>query len=469
MESLREEAKGRNIVKYDVVVIGSGVGGYPAALYLADKGFKVAVVEEHLVGGECTNYGCVPSKALYSIAESIKAIEKVGGNASYKWSDLVEWVKGIVKEAREGIAYLFESRGVELISGRGVLKPNKRVVVESGGDRREIEYSKALLAPGTDPADIPAARFDGEGIVSNREALYFPEKPERILIIGGGVIGVELANTLAAFKVEVTVVELLDHILPFLDRDVALAVKAHLQQRSVRVLEKTSVTRVEKTSSGYLAELTSGEKLVVDKVVVAVGRKPKTAGVGLEEVGVEVDAKGFIKVSEHLETTAPGVYAAGDVVGGPLLAHKAIVESIAAAKRIAGEESFTVNYKLVPLTIFTGLEVAVVGYTEKELQAMGVKYTKTRIPLGYLSAVKIKGYKSSFVKVLHDEAGRVYGIHIVAPSASEVISAYIPLYLGLLKPENTRRIPYPHLTVSESLRDLAEYLLGEPVHLVKKQ
>ncbi|MEM0199199.1 MAG: NAD(P)/FAD-dependent oxidoreductase, partial [Desulfurococcaceae archaeon] len=340
-------------MKYDAVIIGSGVGGYPAAAYLADRGLKVAVVEEHHLGGECTNYGCVPSKALYSIAESLRALEKTGATVDYRWSSIVDWVKGIVKDAREGVKHLLEARDVSIFQGKGVLRSGRRVEVRSENGVRELEAESILVAVGTDPADIPAARFDGEGVVSNREALYFNEKPESVLIVGGGVIGVELANIYASFKSEVVVVELLDHILPFTDRDVALALKTHLQQLGVRVLEKTSVVKVEKTNGVYLAELTNGEKLKVDKVVVAVGRKPKTAGIGLEDAGVELDSKGFVRVNQYMETAARGIYASGDCVGGPLLAHKAILESLVAAKRIASEEAFTLDYKLVPITIFT--------------------------------------------------------------------------------------------------------------------
>jgi dihydrolipoamide dehydrogenase len=456
-------------VKYDVVIIGSGVGGYPAASYLAGRGLKVAVVEKHLVGGECTNYGCVPSKAIYHFAEALKTIEKVGGEASYKWSDLIEWVKSVVKESREGIAHLLESKGAELHLGEAVVKQGRRVLVKSAEGAKELEAEKIVVATGTDPADIPVARFDGAGIISNREALYLEEKPERVLIIGGGVIGVELANALSALKVEVYVVELLEHILPFLDRDVALAAKTHLAQRGVKIRESTTVAKVERSGEKYIAELTSGERLEVDKVVVAVGRRPNSRGIGLEEAGVELDSKGFVKVNSRMETRAPGIYAAGDVVGGPLLAHKAILESIVAARSIVGEEAPTVDYRAVPLTVFTGLEVASVGYTEKELSSMGVKYTKYRIPLYYLSAVKIKGAKGAFAKILLSEDGeRVLGVHIVAPNASEVVSSYLAVYLGRVKIKDAAFTPYPHLTVSESLRDFAEYILGEPVHLLKR-
>jgi dihydrolipoamide dehydrogenase len=290
-----------------------------------------------------------------------------------------------------------------------------------------------------------------------------------MLIIGGGVIGVEMANIMSSLGVKVYIVELLDHILPFTDRDIALAVKTHLVQKGVEVYEKTSASRVERIGSKYIVELSNSVKLEVDRVLVAVGRRPNTRGLALESIGVELDQKGFIKVNEKMETSIPGIYATGDVVGGPLLAHKAILESIIAARSILGEETPRLDYKAVPITIFSGLEVASIGYTEKELTSMGVKYSKYRIPLYYLSAVKIKGGKNAFAKILVDqEKNSVLGVHIVAPNASEVISAYLPLYLGKLDFKKASLTPYPHLTVSESLRDFTEYILGEPVHLLKK-
>lgn len=457
-------------MKHDVVVIGSGIGGYPAACYLADRGLSVAVVEEHLVGGECTNYGCVPSKALYHFAESLKSLEKVRGPVPYDWQDLANWVREVVREVREGLENLLEAKGVAVYRGRGRVLSARKVAVEARGEAAELEASNIVLAMGTDPSDIPVAKFDGRNVISNREALFLEERPSSVLIVGGGVVGVELANMFSSLGVEVTLVELLEHILPFTDRDIAAALKSHLLQRGVRVLERTTVARVEVVGNKCLAELSSGDRLEVDKVVVGVGRKPKTRGVGLENIAVDLDEKGFIRVGERLETRTPGVYASGDVVGGPLLAHKALLESIAVAKRIAGEESFTIDYKLVPITIFTGLEVASMGYTEKELLANSVKYVKYRVPMHYLSSIRVKGYRSSFAKILLDERGeKVLGVHIVAPSASEVISSYLPLYAGKLKLKEVAKTPYPHLTVSESLREAAEYILGEPVHAILKK
>lgn len=457
-------------MKYDVVVVGSGSGGYPAAVYLAKKGLRTAIIEEHLVGGECTNYGCVPSKALYNIAMSVRSLEKIGGEARLEWGHLIEWAKHIVKEARDGLAQLLEAAGVEIIEGKAALRSPNEITVDKGGEQKLLEARNVILAPGTNPSTIPGISFDGKVVISNREALFLPERPTKALIVGGGVIGVELANILSSFKVEVTVVELLEHILPFTDRDIAMALRSYLASRSVKVFEKTSVNKIEVRGDKAFAELSNGRGGEFDIVVLATGRVPRTSGMNLEGIGVDMDRKGFIKVNEKLETSVKGIYATGDAVGGPMLAHKAIIESIFAAMNITGKEKANIDYKLVPLTIFSGLEIASVGYTEKELASMGMKSRKHRIPLYYLAAVKIKDGKNAFVKILTSEDNeKVYGIHVVAPNASEVISSYLPLYLGKMRYNEIAEYPYPHLTVSESLRDLAEYILGEPIHLIMKK
>ncbi|MEM4433493.1 MAG: dihydrolipoyl dehydrogenase [Thermosphaera sp.] len=456
-------------MKYDAVIVGSGTGGYPGAVYLAQQGLRVAIIEERLIGGECTNWGCVPSKALYQIAEAVKTVEKVNGQVSYKWEDVVEWARAIVGETREGIKYLLETSGVDILEGRASLKNPKSIIIHKDGEKREVEADRLILALGTDPSQLPHVRFDGEGIVSNREALFLKEKPSSVLIIGGGVIGVEMANVFSKNHVDVTVVEIMEHILPFTDKDVALALKTYLASNGVKIREKTSVESVEREGRQYKVKLSTGEVVTADKVLVATGRTPKTKDIGLAENGIRLDSKGYIVVNEEGRTSVENVFATGDVIGGPQLAHKAILESIAVAKRIAGKPSFKIDYRLVPITIFTGLEIASIGYTEKELASLKIKYNKVKLPIYYLSSVKIKGGKNAFVKLLMDEKfEKTYGIQVVSPNASEVISAYLPLYLGKISLSDIASLPYPHLTVSESLRDIVEYILGEPVHFIKK-
>ncbi|OYT39587.1 MAG: hypothetical protein B6U89_03875 [Desulfurococcales archaeon ex4484_58] len=274
----------------------------------------------------------------------------------------------------------------------------------------------------------------------------------------------------ANLGVKVYIVEALQHILPFIDKDLALAIKQYLLKKNVTIYENIFVNKIEINKGGIKAILSNNERIEVDKVLIAIGRMPKTSGIGLKNVFVETDQHGFIKVNERYQTSNPRIYSAGDVIGQPLLAHKALLESIAVAKNIAGEEIFKLNYTLIPLTIFSGLEIASIGYTEKELKNKNIKYRRIRLPIYFLSSVKIKNGRYSFIKILLDEeSSRVYGIHIVAPNASEIISAYLPLYMGKIELEEIARTPYPHLTVSESLREIAEYILGEPIHIFLKK
>ncbi|ABN70211.1 dihydrolipoamide dehydrogenase [Staphylothermus marinus F1] len=450
---------------YDVVVVGAGVGGYPAAIYLARHGLKVAVIEEHLLGGECTNYGCVPSKALYNIAEAFRTIEKVGGNANIDWNNLSRWVSSVVKETRNGIEYLLESYGVDIINSKAVLK--KDTAIKIGNDI--ISPKNIILALGTDPKPLPNVNFDGKYLLSNREVFYMEEKPEKILIIGGGVIGVEAAYTFSQLGIDVTIVEAMPNILPFLDKDISLTMKRFLREKNVKIYENTFVEKITIENNKVKAKLSNNNLIETDKILVAIGRKPKTTNIGLETVRVETTQKGFIKVNEKYQTTNPRIYAVGDVIGEPLLAHKAILESIAAARNILGEESFSLSYHLVPQTIFSGLEIAWIGYTERELREKGIKYRRIRMPVSHLSAVRIKDSKYSYVKILMDENNVPYGIFVVSPLASEVISSFIPFIMNKIRLEKAWRIPYPHLTVSETVREISEYILGEPIHLYLKK
>lgn len=450
---------------YDVVVVGAGVGGYPAAIYLARHGLKVAVIEEHLLGGECTNYGCVPSKALYNIAEAFRTIEKVGGNANIDWNNLSRWVSSVVKETRNGIEYLLESYGVDIINSKAVLK--KDTAIKIGNNI--ISPKNIILALGTDPKPLPNVNFDGKYLLSNREVFYMEEKPEKILIIGGGVIGVEAAYTFSQLGIDVTIVEAMPNILPFLDKDISLTMKRFLREKNVKIYENTFVEKITIENNKVKAKLSNNNLIETDKILVAIGRKPKTTNIGLETVRVETTQKGFIKVNEKYQTTNPRIYAVGDVIGEPLLAHKAILESIAAARNLLGEESFSLSYHLVPQTIFSGLEIAWIGYTERELREKGIKYRRIRMPVSHLSAVRIKDSKYSYVKILMDENNVPYGIFVVSPLASEVISSFIPFIMNKIRLEKAWRIPYPHLTVSETVREISEYILGEPIHLYLKK
>lgn len=453
--------------KFDVVVLGSGVAGYSVAIGLAKQGLNVAVFEEDNVGGECVNYGCVPSKAFYVVSESIKNLRKINGEAYVDWRNLVDWVKNIVNETRVNIERLLETNGASIIRGRGVVK---RIGVVSNGSF-DYEYERLIVATGTNPKELKNIRLNGRSIVSNREIFYLEDKPSRLLVIGGGVIGVEAANIFANLGVDTVVVEALEHVLPFVDQDVASSLRRYMAERGVKVYEKTIVERIVENGSSVKATLSNGVELDFDRVLLSIGRTPRSTGFGLENVNVELDKEGYIRVNEGFETNVKNVYAIGDVRGPPLLAHKAIVDAAVLVKLIRGEETFRIPDQLIPQTVFSGLEVSWIGYSEKDLNGMSINYRRFKLPVYYLSAVRVKDSKFSFVKIIVDEKdySKIYGVWIIAPNASEVVSSFLPFVLGRTDWVKLSKTPYPHLTVSEVVREVAEFILGESIHYVVKK
>jgi len=454
--------------KYDVVVIGGGIGGYPTAIRLSQRGLKVALVEERYLGGECTNYGCVPSKAIYRLAESFRSLRGfVDQVPQLRWRDVRRWIESVVERLRDGIGYLLDLYGADLYQDKAVVAGDRVRLAKSGV---EIEAREVVIATGTDPRPLPGVGFDGQYVVSNRELFYLDEPPGRLLIVGGGVIGVEIAYSFSEIGTEVVVVEALDRILPMYDRDVSRTVARFLRGREVKLFTSTTVTRVERRGREVEVTLSSGDRLSVDRVLVAIGRVPRSREALLGVDGVKLDRHGYIAVGDGCRA-APGIRAVGDVAGPPLLAHKALIEGLVAAESIAqGRDLPRPDPHAIPTAVFTGLEVAIVGYSEEELRRLGVKYRRYRLPIGVISAALIKGGEEGFVKLLVEEGGRrVLGIHIVAPNASEVVSAMLPLYLGMLSLDEASRSPYPHLTVSEAVREAAELVLGEPIHVFVKR
>ncbi len=454
--------------EYDVVVIGGGIGGYPAAIRLAQHGYRVALIEENLLGGECTNYGCVPSKALYRIASSIDSIISVlGRSVGFEWSVLREWVESIVSGSRDGIAYLLEKYGVEVINDHAVLG-DKEGTIRLSRDT-VLRTKHIVLALGTDPKPLPNIVFDGDKIVSNREIFYLEDLPSSIAVIGGGVIGVEMAYILSSLGVDVYLVEAMKRLLPMMDSDIGRVIERFLLSKGVKVFKNTIASTVKVSSEDVELALSNGSRLCVEKVLVSIGRIPRTRGVGLEKAGVEVNGYGYVRLYNGYRSSNPRVYASGDVAGPPLLAQKALVESLLVANSIMGRNVERLEPEKIPLVIFSGLEVSSIGYSEDELRGRGLRYKRIKIPLSFLPASRIKGGDYGFVKALIGENGEFYGLHIVAPNASEAISSFLPLYLRRIGVEEAAYTPYPHLTVSEAVRDFAEYILGEPIHLFIKK
>lgn len=452
---------------YDVVVIGSGVAGYSAAISLARNGLRVAVAEKHRIGGECVNYGCAPSKVFYSIAESLRTIKSYGGSSTIEWGKIRDRAIEIVDDIRGGIEYLLEGYDIKVFIGRARIKDIGRIKI----DGEEIETHNIIIATGTDPKPLPNIGFDGTKVINNRHVFYMDEKPYRILVVGGGVIGVETAYMMTNLDVEVYLIEAMDHILPFLDKDVAYAYKGFLKSHGIRIYEKCTIKKVSENRGGLRVTTTCMDKpLDIDKVFVAIGRTPNTRELGLEKLGVYMD-NGFIRIGPGYETNIPRIYAIGDVTGGVLLAHKAILDGILVSRNIVEGSKSLVDQRLVPRVIFGGLEVALTGYTEKQLRAEGIEYEKKKLPLSFLAAVRIRTGRKGFIKILHKKGDpdTIYGVQIVAPHASEVIGYFLPLLVNKMSIRDYAGMPMPHLTVAEAVREVAEYLLGEPIHYLLRK
>jgi len=450
--------------RYDLVVIGGGPGGYPAAVHAAQMGLRVALVEARALGGECTNYGCIPTKALRRIALAAYIASSVG-RVEFEYKKLIREAMMVVDKIRAGIEQLLEGYDIDIIRARARLRPGG--IVEAGN--LVLEAEKMVLAPGTEPWSPPGLEPDGRQVHDNRSFLSLEGLPQRLLIVGGGPIGVEYADIMARLGVEVYLVELMPRLLPGMDRDLSLTAKRWLTSLGVKVYTSTRITRLERGKNKVEAVLESGGRIETDAVLVATGRQPSTRGMGLEEAGVELDEKGYIKVDDYMATSAPGVYAAGDAAGPPLLAHKAIAQSIVAGVNAAGGKAIY-KPKAVPMVVYMEPELAQAGYTLEEARKAGLDAAETRIRLGGIASAVMEGAEAGLVKIVYEERShRVLGVVVTAPRASEFIAeAALAVEKGVTL-EELASVVHPHPSVSEVLQEVAEAALGRPTHYMTRR
>jgi len=451
-------------MKYDVVVVGGGPGGYPAAIRAAQMGAKVAIVEKDRFGGECTNYGCIPTKALLRAAklvEDMRSYPFIKGGAEVDYGELAKWVRRVYTRSSRGVEYLLRSYGVEMMRGLARPKSNGRVVV----DGEEVEAGSIVVATGSEPVEIPRYRVDGRKIHNNRTILGLEEPPSSILIIGGGYIGVEYATVFSSLGSEVYLVELLDRILPQMDPDLARVVDKRLREKGVRIYTGVRAGEPREEDGHLRIPLSSGDELRVEKVLVAVGRRP-SSGFAVE-LGVETDEKGFVKVDERMATNVAGVYASGDVAGQPMLAHKAFAQAVVAGENAAGGDAYYVQ-RYVPAVVYTEPEILSVGLTLEEAQERGLDAEAEVYPIGGVAKAFIEGGSDGVVKIVYS-GEEILGIHIAAPHASELAGEATYLLETAASLEDLALTIHPHPTVSEALREAAEHILGRPIHSVLKK
>jgi dihydrolipoamide dehydrogenase len=452
---------------FDLVIIGAGPGGYVCAIRAAQLGLKTALVEKrHALGGTCLNVGCIPSKALLESSDLYEAAREqaaahgiVLGDVGLNLETMLKRKSAVVMELTDGVAMLMKKNKVTVLNGRGSLKAPGKVVVAGDGGDTEIEADSICLAMGSEAVELPFLPFDGERVVSSTEALDFSTVPKRLVVIGAGAVGLELGSVWRRLGAEVTVVEMLPTITPFADRQMAKALQRALADQGMIFHMETRVIagKVLKKSVKLTVENAKGEteEISCDKVLVAVGRRPNTSGTGLEQLGVALDEQGRVAIDDHFQTSVEGVYAIGDLVRGPMLAHKAEEEGIALAEELAGLPGH-VNYEAIPNVVYTEPELAMVGRTEAELKEAGLKFNTGRFQFRANGRAKSLGQETGMVKILADkETDRILGVHMVGPRVSELIAeATLAMEFGA-SAEDLARTSHAHPTLSEVVREAA--------------
>jgi dihydrolipoamide dehydrogenase len=465
-------------MSYDLIVIGSGPGGYVCAIRAAQLGLKVAVVEKQKTfGGTCLNIGCIPSKALLYASEMFEeaahGMAPLGIVVSPPKLDLPAMMKhkdDTVAANVNGVAFLFKKNKIEPFFGVGrIVAPGKVDVVSADGKTINLETKAIVIATGSDVTRLPGVEIDEKVIISSTGALELAKAPAKLLIVGAGVIGLELGSVWSRLGAEVTVVEYLDRILPGMDGEVAKQFQRILEKQGFKFHLGHKVASVAKTASGAKAVIEpakggESQTLEADIVLVAIGRRPYTEGLGLEAVGVATE-RGQVVIDNHFQTNVPGVYAIGDVVRGPMLAHKGEDEGVAVAEILAGQAGH-VNYEAIPAVVYTSPEVAVVGKSEEDLKAAGIAYNVGKFPFTANGRARAMRHTEGFVKVLADAAtDRVLGVHILGFGAGEMIHEGVVLMEFGGSAEDLARCTHAHPTMSEAIKEAAMAVAKRAIHI----
>ena len=451
---------------YNVVVIGSGPGGYIAAIRSAQLGMKVAIIEKYpVLGGTCTNVGCIPSKALLDASEHFHNAENrfadFGINTkglSVDFTRMITRKSDVVKQNNDGIAFLIKKNKIDVYTGVGsFVTKNKIAIANDKGEKQEIETEKTIIATGSKPTALPFLPIDKKRIITSTEALTLTEIPKQLVIIGGGIIGLELGSVYHRLGSKVIIVEFLDKIAASMDDDLGRELMRILKKDGMEFMLSTKVkgATVKGKEVTVTAENKNGEALEIkgDYCLVAVGRGPYTEGLGLENIGIQLDERKRIPVNDHLETSVPGIFAIGDVVRGAMLAHKAEEEGALVAEYIAGQKPH-INYNLIPGVCYTWPEAASVGATEQELKTKGTVYKVGKFPFRALGRARASGDLDGFVKVLADkETDEILGVHIIGARAADLIIEGVVAMEYRASAEDISRMSHPHPTYTEGFKE----------------
>jgi dihydrolipoamide dehydrogenase len=461
------------MAEFDVVIIGAGPGGYVAAIRAAQLGLTVACVErEAALGGTCVRIGCIPSKALLESSE--RYVEAKGhladhgvkvGKVELDLAAMHARKDAVVKANTDGVAYLFKKHKIERVHGTGRLGGAGEVVAETADGERRLQAKHVVLATGSRVAELRGVEVDGDRIGTSTEALAWDEVPEHLVVIGAGVIGLELGSVWGRLGAKVTVLEYLDRILPGMDAEIAKEARKVFGKQGMDIRTGVKVTGATVKGAKVTLSLEGAHDVVADRVLVATGRRPNGEGLGLEEAGVQVDAQGRVVVDERFATSAEGVYAIGDLIHGPMLAHKAEEDGVALAEMLATGHGH-VDYGLVPSVVYTDPEIASVGRSEEELAAQGVPVRKGVFPFAANGRARAMARTEGKVKILaHRDTDRVLGVHVIGPRAGDLIAEAVAAMAFHASSEDVARVVHAHPTLAEVVKEAALAVDGRALHI----
>ena len=467
-----------NMIEADVVVIGAGPGGYVAAIRAAQIGKKVVLIEKDSLGGECLNYGCIPSKALIEVSKIFDRIGKAKNmgiivtDLQLDFAKTQQWKMNVVKKLNNGIKLLCQSNGVEIIYGKAEIISEGEIIIEQKDEKINLKSNNIIIATGSKPKKLEKLEVDGKLILNSKDILELQKPPDSLLIVGAGAIGLEIGTLYAKLGTQVTIVEITDSILPGIDQEITEIVHRAMKKLGMKILLESKINELNKLEEKVEVIVTQNEeehKIEISKILVAVGREPNIEGLGVEKLSLELDKNSYIKVNESMKTNIENIYAIGDVTGPPWLAHKASVQGIIAAEAINNELGNKYGKHSVPYAIFTEPEVAVIGISEKEAINRGINVKIGRFPFSANGRALTSNQYDGLVKaIIEEESGKIMGIHIVGNEASELISeGSLAIETGT-KDVTLENTIHPHPTLSEAIKEAIEDALGKSIHKINR-
>ena len=462
--------------KYDLVVVGAGPGGYPAAIRAAQLGLKVACVERERSGGICLNWGCIPTKALLKSAEAMRTVQHaadygvtVKGEIGFDWGKVTSRSRGVADKLASGVDGLFRKYKVTSIKGTATLTGRGKLDVKTASGVDKLEAPRIIVATGARAKFLPGIEPDGDRVITYREAMVLPERPQSMVVIGAGAIGVEFADFWNAFGTDVTIIEFMPRVLPIEDEEVSKTLARSLQKKGMKILTGTKTTGVKVSGKSVTTSYTTPDgkngEITTDRVLLAVGVRANIEGIGLEGMGVKLD-RGFIQVDDDYQTTSPGIYAVGDCAGPPLLAHVATAEGIRCAERLAGHHPQRINYDAIPGCTYCDPEVASIGKTEAQAREAGIDIKVGRFPFSVSGKALGSGHTEGFIKVITNAArGEIVGVHGIGHGVTDLIAEMSLAITSEATAHDVLAAIHPHPTLSEVMMDATAEALGEGVNL----